>query len=200
MNLFLQIFLLLIFPVLLLIFRLIPLNLRGAVLVVVVLATVYLIFKEKMKAKSLGFRTDNFKQSLLPYTAFTLLSLVVLASLVVILGKKPLDNWWTYSHLQWAFLPISFVQEFVYRAYFQTKLQKVLQPSLAILITATLYSAMHVLWKDPLIIALTFGSGLGWGYLWYKYPNLYLISLSHTVLNYLIILFGFFPWLITEYF
>lgn len=195
-----QLLFLLVIPVLLLVLGFFSLNIRGYILATVVVLTMLLAFKERMSLKELGIRTDNIKQSILPYTLFTLVGTIGLFILSSSLGKNPLSNWWTYSHLQWAFLPISLVQEFVYRAVFQTKLQKVMKPIKAILIVTVLYSGMHILWKDPLILTMTFFGGLAWGYLWYKYPNLYLITLSHAILNFLAIYLGFFPWLITEFF
>jgi len=100
--------------------------------------------------------------------------------------------------LQWAFLPISAAQEFIYRAYFQLSCKKY-QSSWAIIIVSFCIRASYTL-GDPLILLMTFVAGLGWGYLWHKYPNFYLITLSHTVLNFIAVLFGFFPWLITAYF
>ena len=200
MKVYIEIILFSIIPVLLLVSDLIPLNLRGAVLIGVLVISIIWTVKSKMSMKNLGFRTDNLKKSLMPYTAFTLLGVIGLFFLAVFLNKQHLDNWWTYPHLQWAFIPISVIQEFVYRSFAQTKLQRVSKPYWAILTTALLYSGMHILWKDPLVIIMTFIGGLGWGYLWYKYPNFYLISASHSILNFLAIYFGFFPWLITNYF
>lgn len=200
MKLYLEIFLLFVLPVLLIVSGFIPLNQRGIVLIAVVVLTVFVSVIEKIPLKTLGVRTDNLKKSFVPYLLFTLAGVVGLFILSQIFGKSPLPKWWTYSHLQWAFLPISIVQEFGYRAFLQTKLQKLLAPWQAILLTTLLYSGMHILWKDPLIILMTFFGGLGWGYLWYKYPNLYLISISHAILNFMAIYFNFFPWLVTDFF
>lgn len=200
MKLYLEIFLLFVLPVLLIVGGFIPLNQRGIVLITIVVLIVLVSITEKIPLKTLGIRTDNLKKSFVPYFLFTLAGAIGLFILSQILDKSPLPEWWTYSHLQWAFLPISIMQEFGYRAFLQTKLQKLLVPWQAILLTTLLYSGMHILWKDPLIILMTFIGGLGWGYLWYKYPNLYLISISHTVLNFLAIYFNFFPWLVTDFF
>ena len=200
MKLTLQILIFTVLPVLVLVFGLVPLNLRGFVLALVVLGAVGLAIYEKMPLKELGFRTDNLKRSLIPYGVFTLVSALGLIGLANLLGIQPIANWWTNSHLQWAFLPISAAQEFGYRAYFQTKLQKKINPYLAIFIMATLYSGMHILWRNPLIMAMTFVGGIAWGYLWYKYPNFYLLTISHSILNFLAIFLGFFPWLVTEFF
>lgn len=197
---YLKIFFLFVFSVLTIVFGWVPLSQRGLVLVTVVVSTVLLSFFERLSLKELGIRTDNIRKSLTPYLVFTLISGFGLVVLATVLGKTPVPEWWTYSHLQWAFLPISVVQEFAYRAYCQTKLQRLVKPAYAILITTLLYSGMHILWKDPLILVMTFFGGLGWGYLWYKYPNFFLLSVSHAILNFLAIYLNFFPWLVTEFF
>lgn len=185
---------------LLLITNFIPLNQRGIVLIAVLLVSIIWAIKSKMGTKELGFRVDNIKRTILPYAVFTLLGIIGLLFLAKFLNKQPLDPWWMYPHLLWAFIPISIFQEFIYRSFAQTKLQKAGNPYWAILTITLAYSGMHILWKDPLVILMTLAGGLGWGYLWYKYPNFYLISLSHSVLNFLAIYLGFFPWLITDYF
>lgn len=201
MNVFFETLFLIVIPVGLLVLNVIPLNLRGGVLGVVVLITLVLAFIQKLSPKNdLGIRTDNFKKSLLPYAVFTIIGIVSLFVLASLLNKHVLPQWWTYPHLQWAFLPISVAQEFVFRAFLQTKIQRVINPFLAIFIIALMYSGIHLLWKDPLIMGMTFVAGLGWGYLWYKYPNFYLLSISHTILNFLAIYLGFFPWLVTDFY
>lgn len=200
MKAYLEIILLATIPVVLLILNFVPLNLRGGMLIVILFLVFFMAFKDKMSLKDLGLRTDNLRKSLLTYFLFTVVGVIGLVVLSILLDKKPIENWWTYSHLQWAFIPISLAQEFVYRSFAQTKLQKLGKPFMAILTITFLYSGMHILWRDPLVITMTFVGGLGWGYLWYKYPNFYLISISHAILNFLAIYLGFFPWLVTSYF
>lgn len=200
MKSYIEIILFATIPVFLLVTNLIPLNQKGFVLVAVLVLTIFFTIKSKMTKKELGFRTDNLKNSLFPYAIFTAIGIIGLILLSKFINSQPLDPWWIYPHLQWAFLPISVAQEFVYRSFAQTKLQKASNPFLAIIIVTILYSGMHILWKDPLVITMTFIGGLAWGYLWYKYPNFYLISISHALLNFFAIYFGFFPWLITTYF
>ena len=153
-----------------------------------------------MKFKELGLRTDNFRVGVVPYGLFTLAGIILLCILASIMNKQPLALWWTNPHQQGFFLIVSTLQEFVFRSILQTNLQKKLSPAKAIVIVAFLYSMVHIFWGDPVILLLTFVAGLGWGYLWWKTPNLYLISLSHTALNFLIVYFGFFSWLLTDLF
>ena len=200
MRLYLQMLVFLVLPVLSLVMGFVPLNGRVHILVLIILGIIFLIVIEKISFKELGLRVDNIKTTFIPYSILTVLGVFSLLFLMHIFNKHPLENWWTHPHLQWIFLPASILQEFGYRAFFQTKLQKAINPYLAIFIISVLYSFMHILWKDPLILLITFMAGLGWGYLWYKYPNFYLLVLSHAILNFLTVLFGFFPLLAAGYF
>lgn len=198
MKIYLQLFIYLVLPVLLLVLGILPLDFRGYLLATVVILTIFLAFKDRMSLKELGL--TNVSRGFVPYLLFTLVGVIAAILFASLFQKTQLPNWWMYSHLQWAFLPISFAQEFVYRAVFQTKLQKVMKPLTAIIITSLLYSGMHMLWQDPLILLMAFFGGLAWGYLWYRYPNLLLITISHSILNFSVICLGFFPWLVTEFF
>jgi len=193
MKVFIKLLIFLVFPVLLLISGVVPVNQRLIVLLIMILGIVVMAIIERVPVQTLGFRVDNLKEAIIPYGVFTVLGVLFLVGLSFGLNKQPLPNWWTLIHLQWLFLPISAFQEFGYRAYFQTKLQKTVNPYLAIFIITILYSGMHILWKNPLVLAMSFFGGLGWGYLWYKHPNFYLISLSHSILNFLAVYLGFFP-------
>lgn len=151
-----------------------------------------------MRYKDIGLRTDNIRTALIPYGLFTLVGAFFIVILALIMNKQPLPFWWTNPHQQGFFLVVSIAQEFIFRSLIQTQLQKLITPAKAILVVAILYSGAHIFWMDPLILFLTFMAGLGWGYLWWKYPNLYLISVSHSIFNFLIVYFGFFTWLLTD--
>jgi len=187
-------------PVIIFLTDIVPNPVKGSTIIFIVIGTIALSVIEKIPKKELGIRVDNIKKSALPYALFTILAVFSLLILSKLLNKQPLANWWTYPSLQWVFLPISFIQEFVFRAFFQTKLQKILNPTLAIALAAFLFASIHILWRDPLILLLALLGGLGWGYLWYKYPNLWLITISHAAVNFTIIFLGFFPWTVTDFF
>lgn len=187
-------------PVVLLMANIIAISQRVYVLCAVLIIVLVWVMVSKMTLKELGFRRDNIKKSWLPYGVFTVLGVIGLIVFAQLLHKQPLPYWWTNPHLQWLFLPISVMQEFIYRSVGQTKLQKVSSPWIAILTINVLYAGMHVLWRDPLVILMTFIGGIGWGYLWYKYPNFYLLAASHAVLNFAAVYLGFFSWLVTDYF
>jgi len=181
----------LILPVLLIYFNIIPFMYRKFVLVIVVAINIIGIYTEKMSIYELGIRIDNLKRAFLPYFLFTLLSATLIVGYASYSGKTPVEYWWKIPYLQFAFIPTSIVQEVVYRGFFQTQLQKIMKPINCILIAAIVFSFMHILWNSAEFITMTLLGGLMWGFLWYKYPNLIWVSISHSILNFLINYFGF---------
>jgi membrane protease YdiL (CAAX protease family) len=86
-----------------------------------------------------------------------------------------------------AFLP----EELLFRVYLQTRLEKLMNPSWAILITAVLFNLLHAPqqilgmgWSTPSIIAnvLLPVNGLIGGYIWYKTRNLPILTLYHMTI------------------
>lgn len=181
----------LVLPVLLIYFNIIPFMYRKFVLITVVLITIFGIYIEKTSIYELGIRSDNLKNTFIPYFLFTFIAAVLTVWYAWYSGKTPVESWWKIPYLQYIFIPTSIVQEFIYRGFFQTQYQKFLKPSISILIIAIVYSFMHILWGSGEFIILTLLAGLIWGILWYKYPNLIWMSISHSVLNFLINYFGY---------
>ncbi len=180
-----------ILPVLLIYSGVIPFQYRNLVLGVLVITVVIGMYTEKMSMQEIGIRTDNLKSTLLPYLLATVVGSYMIIWYAQISGKIAVDRWWEIPYLQFAFIPTSAVQEFLYRGFFQTQYQKFSKPVVAIVLTAMLYSFMHILWHSGEFIVLTLIAGLVWGVLWYKFPNLIWISASHSVLNFLINYFGY---------
>ena len=56
----------------------------------------------------------------------------------------------------------------------------------AILANAALFSLLHVIYGEPLLVLpVTFVGGLGFALLYREYPNLWLATASHAVLNFI---------------
>jgi len=50
---------------------------------------------------------------------------------------------------------------------------------------AVLFSLMHIIYlKAYVTLPLTFIAGIGLAWIYYKYPNLILISIAHTILKF----------------
>ena len=181
----------LILPVLLIYFDIVPFKYRSLVLYSTVLAVILGVVTEKMSLNEIGIRTDNLKQTFLPYFLFNIIALIIVIWHARNTGKIPLENWWKIPYFQFIFIPTSIVQEFIYRSFFQTQYQKILNPVITILVIAVLYSFMHILWNSAEFLVMTLIGGIVWGILWYKYPNLIWMSASHSILNFFINYYGY---------
>lgn len=190
---FLEIILIFIMPVLFLRLGVISRNLYLLVLVICTLLVTGLIFIEKISLKNLNIRIDNFKKTIFPHFILTFVGGVALIILAVILHKEKISlNLWSLFFC-WS-IPISFIQEFLYRGFLIYKLKKIFNSNALIILTnASLFAFMHIIYEPlVLILLLTFVPGLFLSWLSLKYPNLWLLTLSHAVLNFFAIWYTFF--------
>lgn len=141
-----------------------------------------------MNYKELGFRSDNFKECLFPYTLFTLVISFVTFFVVQVLNITPLlwPLWKTlYRNNVMLVIWIAFLQELVFRGILLTWMKKKLKPPIQVIVcNALLFSIVHVMFPyKAILVPGSFLLGLGFATMFYFYPNLWLISLSHAMLN-----------------
>ncbi|MBS3071527.1 CPBP family intramembrane metalloprotease [Candidatus Pacearchaeota archaeon] len=187
------ILILFILPFLLIYNKLIPKKYYLVALFTVLIFTLILVFVENVSPKDLGIRIDNFKQTYLPHLIFTFISLVVLLIFIKYNGSIPIKEWWLDRHFRYFFVIISFTQVFLFLGYFLPKLQ-VIFPSIwiAILVNGIMFASVHIFYKDfvamfPLLIL----GGVGFAAIYAFYPNLILAGISHSILNFFIVLYGY---------
>lgn len=194
-ELFLQIVLVFILPIILLYAGVIPVEKRIIVLGIMVGALVLVLFLEQWNLKMLGIRRDTIKDYLVPYIVFTF-AMVLLITLFGenITKKEELAQWWNHNHFLYRFLIVSGLQEIAYRGYLMPALGKITQkPVLLILSNAIIFTFLHILFPNPLVgLPVAFIGGVGFAIMYYRYPNLPLIIISHSIINFCIILYGFF--------
>lgn len=188
-----EIIFLFIFPPLLIYLHIIPKSIWFVALLIMFLIIPSIVIKEKWSLKSLGIRLDNISSGLLPYTIFTILGVLVMISIAQIVKSGTVENWWQDAHFQFLFLPISFIQEFAYRSFLIPRLKNFTRsPFLIIFLNAILFSLLHIFYPNPMVnLPLTFVAGLGFAALYYRYPNLILITISHCILNFLAVYYCF---------
>ena len=143
--------------------------------------------------KNLGFRTDNLKESLVPYV---LLTLALLVGLVVFLkfGGHALSGEWRrlYGHgLQALVLvtALATIQEVFFRGYLVPVLKRRFASFFAVVVLdAFFFSAMHAVFATAsVLVPEAFLAGLFFAGVYYYYPNVYLASAVHTFLNLMLI-------------
>lgn len=192
-RIILEIIFLFILPVLLLYFQIIPLRLRFIVLTSIFLIVVLITILERWSLIELGLRIDNLDKALIPYITTTAIGLIGIISLATFLGRHPMDDWWTKAHFQYLFIPISFTQEFVFRGFLIPRLRLLSSYAPFIIIfNSLLYAFPHIIYPLPaLSLGTTFIGGLGFATIYYFYPNLVLLFISHSILNFLAVLYCF---------
>lgn len=192
-----QIIIILVIPITLLQTKVIPSThgIADIILGIALILIAGIAFYEGLSRKELGIRIDNIREAILPYVLFTLAGVAVILVLANSLGRQPQPQWWLNPHFRYFLLiPISIIQQFAFQGVLMTKLKRIFSsPAVIIFIVATLYTYIHIIFP-PLPISLWFAfiAGVGFATMYYIYPNLILISLSHSILNFFAVLYCFF--------
>lgn len=139
---------------------------------------------EQVQLKELGFTGQNLEDSIKNLFPVT----VILAGLMILyylIEGVRINN----SALAWQFylffiLISASAQEFLYRGYLFYLFSEVrLNWWTSVIISALLYSFVHMIYFDIPTLLLTFGVGVIWGINYAKYRNLYSVFLSHAILG-----------------
>jgi membrane protease YdiL (CAAX protease family) len=144
-----------------------------------------------MNYSEFGIRTDNLKKSFLPYTILAVvLSLGLIVSLRLF-GQSMMSVYNTLYPSFWISIPISILQEIVFRGFGMYQLKKMFnKPIVVIVLNSIIFSLFHLLTPESLIfVPVSFITGLGFAAVYYYYPNLFLVSAVHTIVNFIPVLF-----------
>lgn len=190
---FVQIFYLFLLPVFLLYFNIIPSQLRFITLLVVATLLLGVIRQSKWTYKDLGI-VSKWHKDLVPYMVFTLAGISFLYWLATLVPHEPFLRWWDNRHFLFLFIPISVLQEVIFRGILIRMLKSVFANiPLIILINAVVFAIMHVIYiNHTFVLPLTFIGGVAFAWMYIQYPNLILISISHTIFNFSAMILGFF--------
>ncbi len=188
-----QILYLFLIPIMLLYYKVIPSNGRVLVLVVVTVLIYGIARYEKWNREDFGMR-KNWKEYFLPYLIFTILGVGLLFLVEGLEVGQPMLSWWTNLKFLLLFIPLSVLQEIVFRGVLMNMLRRVFTNKwFIIVLNASVFSLMHIIYLNALFtLSLTFVAGIGFAWMYYKYPNLVLISISHTILNFTGMILGYF--------
>jgi membrane protease YdiL (CAAX protease family) len=192
MMIILEIILVFIIPIAAIQLNILKYKERVYVFAIAFLLIAWRTFADRLTFFELGIRSDNLLSSFLPYLIFTFLGTLLIYVVAKVMRKKHLAFWWKYPHFQYLFIGISLVQEFVYRSFLIYGLRSVTASTLLIiLINALLFCYIHIIYpgkKTNLILA--FIGGLGFAAMYLYFPNLLLISVSHSVFNFIAVVYG----------
>ncbi len=191
-----QILYLYIIPTLLLYYGIIPGQFRLVMLSGVAILLYGIIRHANWTYADLGIHRD-FIKDIIPYAIFTIIGIVSLyfiSELAPKIIEARIYKWWENLRFLFLFIPISILQEVIFRGVLMNMLQRVFKnPIFIIGLNASLFALIHIIYlNQTIILPITFIGGIGFAYIYYKYPNLILISLSHAILNFTAMILGFF--------
>ncbi len=133
----------------------------------------------------LGIRTDNIYNALwnfIPAMLFviTLLFISYFSGIFHLVQCEI-----SYYFLIFYFFVSAPLQEFCYRSFllFELKKSKKFSSHSRIVISTILFASLHIMYFHWLMLFLSIGMGLIWGYLYEKTPNLIAASIAHFVVG-----------------
>lgn len=155
---------------------------RWSFAVVGVALLVYGVLTARQRTHSLrdlGFRRDNLRAGLMPVGISTLIASGGLIAWAVALGRPLLGN---QILILLALYPIwATVQQLAFQGVLHRGLMVLLPvPALQVLVTAAAFASVHI--GNATLVALTFVAGLMWSLLYRRWPNLWLLAGSQTLL------------------
>ena len=188
-----QILYLYIAPVLLLYYKVLPGNFRFLMLFGVAVLLYGIVKYDHWTYADLGIKR-NFMKGIVPYSLFTIGGVFFLVWLAQIVPHSPFLEWWENAKFLLLFIPISILQEIIFRGILMNMLRRAFSsPIFIITLNAALFAFMHVIYLNSMfVLPMTFIAGVGFAWMYYKYKNLILISVSHTILNFVAMVLGFF--------
>lgn len=193
-EIYLQIFTVFVIPIILINTGIIPIQYRVWTMGILVAILLSILIKEKWTWHMLGLQNKTLKKYLLPYIIFTGIGVVGIIIFGEKTGQEEIARWWTYHHFIYGFFLVSLLQEVAYRGYLIPALGKITNKPLTIVMVNTLlFTFLHTIFPNPMLgLPLAFIGGVGFSLMYLRFPNLPLIVLSHAVLNFVIVLYGFF--------
>lgn len=188
-----QILYLYVIPTLLLYFKILPGNFRFLMLFGVALLLYGIVKRAHWTYTDLGIKRD-FMKDIIPYTLFTIGGVFFLIWLAQIVPHSPFLNWWVNIKFLLLFIPISILQEIIFRGVLMNMLERTFTSAIFIItLNAAVFAMMHVIYLNSVfVLPMTFMAGIGFAWMYYQYKNLTLISISHTILNFVAMILGFF--------
>lgn len=140
----------------------------------------------------LGFRTDNLRSSLFWNLLFCALGAAGLYMTYKTGCLRPKNvNSTPYVYAIYIFF-LGPVQEVIFRGilFAEMKRIRIINKKWILMISTLSFCFLHIIYRHPPLLIITFISGLVWGIIFTKWRNIWGISLSHSLLGALAMFLG----------
>ncbi len=152
----------------------------------------WVYFYRQYSRLELGFRTDNLKSSLIWNLCFCVIGGIGL----VFMHKAGFSRPKAQSYLPHVYLFYIFflgpVQELIFRAILRSEIKRITEAGngFFLFISTLSFGLLHIIYHHPPLIVIALISGLSWGIIFIKKPNIWAIALSHSLLGTLSMVLG----------
>ncbi len=148
--------------------------------------------RRRYSLAELGFRADNLRRSLtwnLLFCAIGAVGLYATHQAGILRPNNPIYLPATYVFYIFFLGPI---QEVIFRGILFAEMKRIglADPRWMILLSTLSFCFLHIIYNHPPLLIITFVSGLCWGMIFVKQPNIWGISLSHSLLGALAMYLG----------
>lgn len=179
-------------PVLLLWSGIIPFSYRFHTMYLVLALYGIFVYYQQYSFTDLGYTTAHLGFSLFWNTLFLILGAICM----YFASQTPLLRLDSGSYLPYGYgcylFFIAPVQEIIFRGIFFAEMKKagIVHQGWAVLISALSFCFLHLIYNDPVLLIISFLGGLIWGIIYIKGPNIWGVTLSHSLLGGLAMFLG----------
>ena len=172
--------------------EIIPFKYRFYVFFLTLMGFFFYCFLRRYSFYELGFRTDNLSNSLhwnLLFCAVGAVCLYITCKAGILRPRNA--NYLPYAYAAYIFL-LGPVQEVVFRGilFAEMKRIRVLDCRWIPVLSTLPFCFLHIIYRQPSLLLITFISGIVWGVIFRKWPNIWGISVSHSLLGSLAMFLG----------
>ena len=179
-------------PVVLIWLKIIPFEYRFHALFIALAGLVYFCFSRRYRLAELGVRTDTLKNALELNLWFC-----AIGGMILYLSLKagvliPRDHNASVPHTYVTYIFfLGPVQELFFRSILYAEMQRgqFYSNRLFLCISTLSFAFLHVIYGHPQMLVIALVSGLVWGILYIKQPNISGVALSHSFLGALSMIF-----------
>ncbi len=163
----------------------IPFKYRFHALFCVLTGFLFYCILRRFSLHELGFRKDNLSTSMRWNLLFSLIGAVGLyATHKAGLLRPRHPTYLPYAYAAYFFI-LGPVQEIVFRGilFAEMKRIRILDKRWILLISSLSFCFLHIIYRHPPLLIIAFISGLAWSAIFTKWPNIWGIALSHSLLG-----------------